>query len=34
MLDKLKLVEEKYLEMEQRAAQPDFYSDPAARRRR
>lgn len=30
MLDKLKLVEEKYLEMEQRAAQPDFYSDPKA----
>lgn len=30
MLEKLKLVEEKYLEMEQRAAQPDFYSDPKA----
>lgn len=30
MLDKLKLVEDKYMEMEQRAAQPDFYSDPKA----
>ena len=30
MLEKLKLVEEKYLEMEQRAAQPDFYADPRA----
>ncbi|MCI8843549.1 MAG: peptide chain release factor 1 [Oscillospiraceae bacterium] len=30
MLEKLKLVEEKYLEMEQRAAQPDFYADPKA----
>jgi len=30
MLDKLKLVEEKYLELEQRAAQPDFYADPKA----
>ena len=30
MLDKLKLVEEKYLELEARAAQPDFYADPQA----
>ena len=30
MLDKLKLVEERYLEMEQRAAQPEFFSDPKA----
>ena len=30
MLDKLRLVEEKYLELEQRAAQPDFYADPKA----
>ena len=30
MLDKLKLVEDKYMEMEQRAAQPDFYNDPKA----
>ena len=30
MLDKLKLVEEKYMEMEERSAQPDFYSDPKA----
>ena len=30
MLDKLRLVEEKYLEMEQRTAQPDFYADPKA----
>jgi len=30
MLDKLKLVEERYLELEQRAAQPDFYADPKA----
>ena len=30
MLDKLQLVEERYLEMEARASQPDFYNDPAA----
>ncbi len=30
MLDKLKLVEDRYLEMEARASQPDFYSDPKA----
>ena len=30
MLDKLKLVEEKYMEMEERSAQSDFYSDPKA----
>lgn len=30
MLDKLRLVEERYLEMAERAAQPDFYNDPAA----
>ena len=30
MLDKLRLVEERYLEMAERAAQPDFYSDPKA----
>ncbi len=30
MLEKLKLVEEKYLELEQRAAQPDLYADPKA----
>ncbi len=30
MLEKLRLVEEKYLEMEARAAQPDFYADPKA----
>ena len=30
MLDKLRLVEEKYLELEQRTAQPDFYADPKA----
>ncbi len=28
MLDKLRLVEDKYMELEQRAMQPDFYSDP------
>ncbi len=28
MLEKLKLVEEKYLELEQHASQPDFYADP------
>ena len=30
MLDKLRDIEQRYLEMEQRAAQPDFYNDPAA----
>ena len=30
MLDKLQLVEERYLEMAERAAQPDFYADPKA----
>ena len=30
MLDKLKLVEARYLEMEARAAQPDFYNDAKA----
>jgi peptide chain release factor 1 len=30
MLEKLKLVEERYMEMEARAAQPDLYADPAA----
>ena len=30
MLEKLKLVEERYLEMTERAAQPDFYNDPKA----
>ena len=30
MLDKLRLVEERYLEMETRAAQPDFYADAKA----
>jgi len=30
MQDKLEALEEKYLEMEQRAAQPDFYGDPRA----
>ena len=28
MLDKLKLVEEKYVELCARAEQPDFYADP------
>lgn len=28
MLEKLKLVEEKYLELCARAEQPDFYADP------
>ena len=28
MLEKLRLVEERYMEMEERAAQPDFYADP------
>ncbi len=30
MLEKLKLVEARYLEMAERAAQPDFYNDPKA----
>lgn len=30
MLEKLAAVEDKYLELEQRAAQPDFYTDPKA----
>ena len=30
MLDKLRLVEERYLEMAERAGQPDFYADPKA----
>jgi peptide chain release factor 1 len=30
MLEKLKLVEQKYIELEHRAAQPDFYNDPKA----
>ena len=30
MLDKLRLVEQRYLEMEQRAAQPEFFNDPKA----
>ncbi|MCQ2419866.1 MAG: PCRF domain-containing protein, partial [Clostridia bacterium] len=30
MLDKLRLVEERYMEMAERAAQPDFFSDPKA----
>ena len=30
MLEKLRLVEERYLELEQRTAQPDFYADPQA----
>ena len=30
MLDKLKQVEQRYLDMEQKAAQPDFYADPRA----
>ena len=30
MLEKLRLVEERYMEMEERAAQPDFYADPKA----
>ncbi len=28
MLDKLRLVENKYMEMEERSSQPDFYNDP------
>ena len=30
MLDKLEALDEKYMELEQRAAQPDFYADPKA----
>ncbi len=30
MLDKLRLVEERYMEMAERAAQPEFFSDPKA----
>ena len=30
MLEQLQLVEERYLEMAERAAQPDFYADPKA----
>ena len=30
MLDKLKQVERRYLDMEEKAAQPDFYADPKA----
>ena len=30
MLDQLRLVEERYMEMAERAAQPDFYADPKA----
>ena len=30
MLEKLRLVEERYLEMAERAGQPDFYADPMA----
>ena len=30
MREKLRLVEERYMEMEERAAQPDFYADPKA----
>ena len=30
MLDKLRLVAERYAEMAERAAQPDFYNDPKA----
>ena len=30
MLDKLKAVEDRYNEMAERAAQPDFYADPQA----
>lgn len=32
MLEKLKLVEARYLEMAERAAQPDFYNDPRPHR--
>ena len=30
MLEKLKAVEDRYNEMAERAAQPDFYADPQA----
>ena len=30
MLEKLKLVEARFLEMEARSSQPDFYNDPKA----
>ncbi len=30
MLDKLRQVEQRYIDMEQRAAEPDFYADPRA----
>ena len=30
MLEKLRLVEERYAEMAERASQPDFYNDPKA----
>ena len=30
MLDKLRQLEEKYIELEKRMAEPDVYSDPAA----
>ena len=30
MLDKLRLVSEKYEELEQKMASPEFYNDPAA----
>ena len=30
MLDKLKLVEERYMEASERMAQPEFFSDPKA----
>ena len=30
MLDQLRLVEERYMEMSERASQPDFYADPKA----
>ena len=30
MLEKLRLVEERYMEMAERAGQPDFYADPKA----
>ena len=32
MLDKLRLVEARYAEMAERAAQPDFYDDPKAKK--
>ena len=30
MLEKLRLVEERYMEMAERAGQPDFFADPKA----